>query len=289
MNSFEMPFLHHAIPVEELIDEVRLREELTGYKAHYTYLLCRPNGVPFYAGKGQGSRVFCHLRDALNTIERTHKLNVIRKIKKAKEQIGYWIEKHPTHEIAIEREIELIRSIGRYDLGNGPLTNQTDGGEGTLNLSAESKAKHRETLAGTNTSSDDRNTANALFAELVSVGSVPIKPTTGRYKIDRLFRNRKTFSFTERMSGALVASAMSNKCLIEENAIIPRRFHANGVEMIIENGCGRDMLSSGTVVLEDDTPKYETLKLKASAVEFCKKHLGSATLVSAGVLLEEIE
>jgi len=286
MNSFVSPYMRHAIPAKELIDGVSLRGYLVSYKEHYTYLLCRQNGIPFYAGKGQGLRVFCHLRDALNTIEKTHKLNVIRKIKKANGQLGYWIEKHATHEGAIKREIELIRSIGRYDLGKGPLTNQTDGGEGTLNLSAESKAKQRETLAGTNTSSDDRNTANAFFAELVKVRSVPIKPTSGRYKIDRLFRNRNSFNFSERMSGALVASAMSNEILLEEGAVIPRRFYVDGVEMIIENGCGRDMLSSGAVVLQDDTPKYETLWLKKSAIDFCKLHLGATTLVSAGVLLE---
>jgi len=41
----------------------------------------------------------------------------------------------------IKREKELIKTIGRYDLGTGPLTNLTDGGEGVINMSPKTRKR----------------------------------------------------------------------------------------------------------------------------------------------------
>jgi hypothetical protein len=44
------------------------------------------------------------------------------------------------------REIELIAQIGRADLGAGPLTNMTAGGDGTVALSADARDKQRASM-----------------------------------------------------------------------------------------------------------------------------------------------
>jgi hypothetical protein len=58
-------------------------------KRFYVYVLFRPNGQPFYVGKGLGRRVFNHEMEARNTSIKTHKLNVIRAIIRQGGQIRY--------------------------------------------------------------------------------------------------------------------------------------------------------------------------------------------------------
>jgi hypothetical protein len=57
---------------------------------------------------------------------------------------GYRVEivfKNLTWEQACEKEIELINLYGRRDLGNGPLVNHTDGGDGNLGQIPWNKGK----------------------------------------------------------------------------------------------------------------------------------------------------
>jgi Helix-turn-helix domain/NUMOD3 motif len=73
----------------------------------------------------------------------------------------YWLNytnKHGfTYQIVFEsyswqdclaKEIELIQKYGRKDLGLGPLLNMTDGGEGFMNPSEESRKKISDKLTG---------------------------------------------------------------------------------------------------------------------------------------------
>jgi hypothetical protein len=53
-------------------------------------------------------------------------------------------------EEACEKEIEFISTYGRKDLGLGTLVNMTDGGEGNLNLSEESKQRRRDKVSKAN-------------------------------------------------------------------------------------------------------------------------------------------
>jgi len=91
-----------------------------------------PNGTPFYVGKGQHKRAFDHLNtDHRDAAANNYKRNTIRKLQRnglnptitcawygTDEQYAYRVEKL------------LIAMWGRADLGKGPLTNLTDGGEG---------------------------------------------------------------------------------------------------------------------------------------------------------------
>jgi hypothetical protein len=123
---------------------------------YYVYLLSYPESkVPFYVGVGKVNRRSNvpreqqHIVDAKKLAEgkklnkaNLHKLHTINKIL-ATGQMPL-IEKLSTHETeiaAFEEEVRLIKLYGRKDLGLGPLTNLTDGGEGGVNPSPLTVAK----------------------------------------------------------------------------------------------------------------------------------------------------
>jgi hypothetical protein len=87
--------------------------------------------LPFYIGKGKGNRKDSHVRDALAGRGKTAKSHKIRKVYNA----GYTVEVATSRKLYLEAEalaleILLIETIGRRDIGHGPLTNLADGGEG---------------------------------------------------------------------------------------------------------------------------------------------------------------
>lgn len=108
----------------------------------YVYTLCRPprgkqaHGKPFYVGKGKGRRVYDHEQEARSG-HQCHKCKVIRKIWREGGEVQRYILFTTNIETeALAYEVETIATYGRKN-----LTNQTDGGDGVSNLSAESRAK----------------------------------------------------------------------------------------------------------------------------------------------------
>ncbi len=89
-----------------------------------------------------------------------------------------------------------------------------------------------------------------------------------------------------RNAGALVAMAVAQSVLIESGAILSRRFSVNEVTMILENGCGRDMLVNGMIEISDDTPKYEKINITPRGVRYICQIYNKNDLVSYGVLEE---
>lgn len=86
---------------------------------------------PFYVGRGRGRRKTNHLNEAKGGYGEInlHKTRKIRKIiKSGLQPIIIQINKNLSNAVANENEKYLIKYIGRYDLGKGPLTNLTDGG-----------------------------------------------------------------------------------------------------------------------------------------------------------------
>lgn len=91
----------------------------------YVYILCRPNGKPFYVGKGSGRRVFDHDSEARSG-HQCHKCNIIRKIwRQGGEVQRYTVFTTDDQDEAYAYEQDLIAQYGRKNLANG-----TDGGEG---------------------------------------------------------------------------------------------------------------------------------------------------------------
>lgn len=121
----------------------------------YCYVLCDPRkpgtynygkGLsfefePFYVGKGKGKRYSYHTRK-VGAGGNNHKNGKIRKILSAGlDVVIHQGSKRFDEASAFAMERKLIKAIGRYDKGMGPLTNLTDGGEGSVDVALSVRKK----------------------------------------------------------------------------------------------------------------------------------------------------
>jgi len=130
---------------------------------YYTYILKNPiTDLPFYVGVGKENRKSSsrredqHTHDAIRLREgkklkkpNKHKLNTILQIlDQGLEVLVILDEMFEIEADAFGKEIKLIAYYGRRDLGTGILTNMTDGGEGRVNPSNESREKQSKAMLG---------------------------------------------------------------------------------------------------------------------------------------------
>lgn len=255
---------------------------------YYVYVLSRPCGTPFYVGKGIGDRVFCHERDALNTTLRSHKLNTIRALHAAGALVQYSVELMNSQEEALARERFLILRYGRHDLGTGPLTNMTDGGEGPANFSDETKQRHRDTLAGVLEDGSPRSAVNAFFNRIgVPVGSIPIKPL-GERRLEPLTPHPRPRKPSPRQAAALAAVAIGNSVVLRPRARLRRVFDFENGTAVLENGVGRDMLKSGMVEIFEALAGAEILEVTEIGYSATVEFVGRPVLLDYGALMPEI-
>lgn len=112
----------------------------------YVYVLSRPDGTPFYVGKGQRRRIAFHQVYA-RLGRKSHRYSVMRKIWSGNDDVRYRIaEFFDTEADAIAAEVAIISKIGRKKYG-GPLVNQTDGGDGVSGLRYVFTAEHRAKIS----------------------------------------------------------------------------------------------------------------------------------------------
>lgn len=101
----------------------------------YIYCYFRPTGEPCYIGFGKGDRWQRHLRKSCNR----HLTAIIAKadsrLPVVKLHVGLSLEQAKQYEIA------LIKAIGRAP--NGPLVNQTDGGDGRTGYKSSQATKDK--------------------------------------------------------------------------------------------------------------------------------------------------
>lgn len=122
----------------------------------YVYALKRPNGQPFYIGKGSCRDRFqrheTHVREAkAQKSKNNHKINIIRKIWREGENVKYEIMGLFDDEIsAFNEEERLIKFYGRIDKKTGILCNHSDGGDGNAGglVSEETRRKLSDALKG---------------------------------------------------------------------------------------------------------------------------------------------
>lgn len=86
------------------------------------------SGVPFYVGKGSGSRFYMsnHLSNEQPFLKRKIKKVGVDNVK------VHFLHKSLTEERAFELETFYIKQYGRRNLGKGTLCNLTNGGEGII-------------------------------------------------------------------------------------------------------------------------------------------------------------
>ena len=135
----------------------------------YVYLDTRKSGKyvygeysfdyePFYIGKGSGKRSESHINEAKKINKSNIQINKnnlpninlhkIRTIIKIYKSTGRWpivkiINQNITEKESSDTEMLYIKTIGRYNLKNGPLTNLTDGGEGNSGFIVSDKTKKK--------------------------------------------------------------------------------------------------------------------------------------------------
>jgi hypothetical protein len=104
----------------------------------YVYVLARPNGQPFYVGKGQGRRVFRHDQEARSGCT-CHKCNIIRKIwRNGGDVQRVIIFTTDSENEAYAYETEMIALYGRDS-----LCNHTDGGGGPSGRSPSQETRQK--------------------------------------------------------------------------------------------------------------------------------------------------
>lgn len=93
---------------------------------------------PFYIGKGHKYRCVHGLTPYRKYENKWHKFKKIKSMSKSGHlPIIQKIYENLSEPDSFKKEIELIKLIGRHDLSTGPLTNHTNGGEGTVNINPE--------------------------------------------------------------------------------------------------------------------------------------------------------
>lgn len=137
------------------------------YEGQYRYVL--PSGKvvnfshrPMYAGKGTGDRMYAHLYETAGQGKNKYKHGILNKLKELGIEPKIIFTDYLVDEAtAFAFEIDLIAGIGRYDLKLGPLTNMTDGGDGSPHLSEAVKnrsIKRRKKTMAAKSSSEKRAT-----------------------------------------------------------------------------------------------------------------------------------
>jgi|AntAceMinimDraft_11_1070367.scaffolds.fasta_scaffold21299_1 hypothetical protein len=125
------------------VSRASIRDHARDANRWYVYILWRDDlgsPVPFYVGKGTNRRVTQHTSPSDRT--NRYKAVLLSKLIRTGSPERYSIvASFSDEQDALNLEMELIATIGRADLKDGPLTNRTDGGDGTRGHLAKSRGE----------------------------------------------------------------------------------------------------------------------------------------------------
>jgi hypothetical protein len=253
----------------------------------YVYVLRRPDGRPFYVGKGSGPRVFNHENEARHPNGRrsnSHKLNVIRAIWRASEDVIYEINgEFASDELAYIRETELISAHKRLHEG-GTLTNRAPGGGSTAGLSPFSRDRHSQTLGGIPADDIETATLNRFVLAIGPMRSVILKPRS-RFspKPTQPYPSKKTGP-SLRQAIAIAASASANGIILSPGVSLPRTVVIDDIAAFVENGVCCDLATSGmATIIPASSPERELLQLDESQVRSVIGYIGLKKAKDLGI------
>lgn len=141
----------------------------------YVYLHIKADtGEPFYVGKGKANRykIKSHRSKHWKNIVAKHNYDII------------FLETDLTEQEAFEKETYWINRIGRRDLGNGPLVNFTNGGDGESGRIAWNKGKKCEQLSGINNSFYGKTHTNETKKQISETKKGCISHMSGKHHSD---------------------------------------------------------------------------------------------------------
>ena len=172
----------------------------------YTYLHCRPNGDPFYVGKGRGKR-----SRSLKCGRNSHHIKVVAKY--GSNNIGIYLFPCESEAQAIRDEIQQIAQLRRDGY---VLANATNGGEGVSGLrhSPQSRAKMAAAKNGRKLSEETRQRMSAAHCgRQYTLGKTHSAETRQRMSETRRGRPGQSASLEARanMSAAHVGQTPWNK------------------------------------------------------------------------------
>lgn len=263
-------------------------QHLRGSGKYYVYVLRRPDGRPFYVGKGIGYRIFNHESEASHPngrLSNAHKLNVIRSIRRKGGEIVYEIVgDFESESEAYQEEERLISKWLRLHEG-GPLTNRAPGGGSIREASPYSKAKHAATLGGIPEDDPETGVLNAFVLDIANMRSVVLKPLS-RFvpKPTAPFEQNKRLP-SLRQAAALAATAAANGIPLDGPARLPRRVVVDGVDAFVENGVARDIVTSGmATIIHASNPSDEHFELTQKQAEAVVGLIGRKKAFEIGLL-----
>jgi len=269
-------------------DDLGCKAFLAQQSGHYVYILRRPDGRPFYVGKGYGPRVFQHENEARhpnNRLSNAYKLNVIRSIWRSGLKPMYEIDLVTSSpEEAYAREAALIGLFRRLHEG-GPLTNLAAGGGSTAGPAPASVERHSATLGGIPDDNPERATLNGFVLSIAPMDSVVVKPV-GQFIARPTVRfPNKSRKLSLRQAVAVLASAAANGISMSGACRIPRRIVVDSVAGLVENGVSCDLLTSNAVSVDaGNDPADECFVLSEAQAAAIVGLLGRQKCLDLGVL-----
>lgn len=194
---------------------------------YYVYAYLRPDGSPYYIGKGKGNR---------------YKNQQGRRVRIPKDtsQILF-LETNLSDVGACALERRYIRWYGRKDIGTGILRNLTDGGDGTSGTSPEHRAKLAAVNMGKKYTSEHKANISVAKAGKKHTAEQRAKNAAGhigkkltsetRAKLSAIRRGKKLGPKTPEQKAKLSAANTGKKLTSEHRANI-----GAGTRRSVENG-----------------------------------------------------
>ena len=150
---------------------------------------------PFYIGKGKKYRMNHHLQPQ-QLSKNTIKNNIIKSIIRETNElpIHYKIFENLTYEESITIEMDIIKHFGRINLGNGILSNMTDGGEGFKNVVFTEETKNKMSIVAKGRKSYNNNGMSKIIEKYDLNGNYLETFTSLREASESINRDFKSIS-----------------------------------------------------------------------------------------------